>query len=779
MKPSRDRAERPSLRVLILEDNEDDRVLMKHEIARSGYVAETRCVDTADALVAALAEDWDIILSDYQMPGFGAARALELVHESGKDIPFIVVSGTASEDTAVEMMKAGAQDFFSKDRLARLMPAIEREVEERARRAQLHDAEAQREGAVMQWLTTLESMSEGFCSVEPDWSVSYLNRAGEELVGRTSADVLGRPWSELGLDADDASAARHAESMEVRRPVAFEAQLGVGAAARWVEVRSYPARATGGLAIFLRDITALRRFEERREALLEQERRARTEAEMASRMKDEFLSTLSHELRTPLTTTLGWAQVLQKGRLTAETQTRAYEAIERAARQQVMVVNDIFDMSRLVSGRVQLRVRTVDLSHVVEAALAAAHAAALAKTIQLEVHLDGAGTVIGDPQRLRQVVWNLVANAIKFTPRGGAVRIRLARSDGKAVLTVEDSGQGINPEFLPSVFDTFRQGDGGRTRAHGGLGLGLALTRQLVELHGGTIAAASPGPGLGARFTVTLPLGQAPAAVDGVAAPLRVLLIAADGVERDLARAVLECEGAEVTVAAGLDEALPVLRAGRTTVLVAEAAGADAGAALVGAVRALPPEQGGWLPAVALIGPTGQGAAGRAHDPRRALAAGFQLHVPVPIEPERLVAVACMRRRGGRSRRRSSAMRSDPHPPLVLIVDDDDDVRTFLRELLEEEGYAVATAGNGLEALEFTERARRQPACVLLDLMMPIMNGWDVMAAWREQGKLPGLPVVVFTAAVHAKGPPGARRYLRKPADAVELMSTIREACTA
>jgi signal transduction histidine kinase/ActR/RegA family two-component response regulator len=383
--------------------------------------------------------------------------------------------------------------------------------------------------------------------------------------------------------------------------------------------------------------------------LLAREQRAREEAETANRLKDEFLATLSHELRTPLNAVLGWAVTLRTAHLDPPTRARALEAIERNARAQSQLIEDLLDISRIVTGKLRLEVRPVDPVAVVEAALDAVRPAARAKPIELALALElGAGPVQGDPYRLQQVVWNLLANAIKFTDAGGRVEVSLGRTASHVEITVTDTGQGIAPEVLPFVFDRFRQADSSSTRSQGGLGIGLALVLNLTELHGGTVAAESAGVGRGARFRVRLPLlvpaadgghgtasGQAVA--DGAHASLadvRALIVEDDRDTLELFTGILTLGGAQVRGAHRAAEALEILAAWRPHVIVSDLEMPDAdGYTFIRRVRALPAERGGAVPAVAIT------AHGSLQDRLQALAAGFQMHVPKPVEPAELVAV--------------------------------------------------------------------------------------------------------------------------------------------
>jgi signal transduction histidine kinase len=401
------------------------------------------------------------------------------------------------------------------------------------------------------------------------------------------------------------------------------------------------------------DVTLLQRVGDRAALAIEQarlweaERAARASAEDANRMKDEFLATLSHELRTPLTAILGWAEVLRRGGSASPAQTsRAIEAIHRNARVQVQLVDDLLDVSRIITGKLGLELRPVTLEPVIEGALEAVAPAATAKGVRLEPFAAGHVTVLlGDPDRLQQVLWNLLSNAVKFTPPGGRVRVSVEPVATSVRVRVEDTGKGIGADFLPHVFERFRQASGGTTRPHGGLGLGLAIVRHLVELHGGTVAVESEGEGKGAAFIVELPLHRVAAAPassetagderEEVGAPLladvRVLLVDDEADARDLLTVVLERYGAGVTAVASAAEALAVLDRAVPDVIVSDIAMPDVdGRALLRAVRARSSARGGQVPALALS------AYARGEDRADALAAGFQAHVSKPVRIDAL-----------------------------------------------------------------------------------------------------------------------------------------------
>jgi CheY-like chemotaxis protein len=397
------------------------------------------------------------------------------------------------------------------------------------------------------------------------------------------------------------------------------------------------------------DVSERKSAEVERERLLAREQQARTDAEEANRAKDEFLALVSHELRTPLNSIVGWVDILlaSPDRNDAHI-ARALEVIKRNADLQTHIIEDILDVSRIVTGKLQLDNRPVELPAIIQAAVAAVQLTAEEKQVRLRQVLDRSiDPVTGDPQRLQQIVWNLLSNAIKFTPAGGEVEIRLEKTDRHAQVTVSDDGAGIRAEFLPRIFDRFSQADSSTTRRYGGLGLGLAIVRHLVELHGGTVEAYSAGEKLGAIFTVTLPfepdqmetsVAQGALDDDGrFASPLaglRILIVDDDLDSREVLGAVLALRSAEVRSAGSVREALELLTEWNPDVLISDIGmpGED-GYDLIREVRLRSTEEGGRIPAIAL---TGYAAV---QDAERALSAGYQSHLSKPIEPSLLVSV--------------------------------------------------------------------------------------------------------------------------------------------
>jgi PAS domain S-box-containing protein len=408
-----------------------------------------------------------------------------------------------------------------------------------------------------------------------------------------------------------------------------------------------------GHVLTLIDITERKRAEAEREQLLAREHAARTQAEEAGRMKDEFLATISHELRTPLNAMFGWTRLLRAGHLDQQAAAQAIEVIDRNARAQAQLIDDLLDISRIITGKMRLNVQTLDPIPLIEVALESVRPAADAKGVRLQPILDPkAGPISGDANRIQQVVWNLLSNAIKFTPKGGRVQVRLERVNSHVEVTVSDTGQGIRSEFLPYVFDRFRQADSSNTRSSMGLGLGLAIVRQLIELHGGAVCAESEGEGKGSTFTIKLPViavydkqtedknngpgVDRPEPIEALPSlhGVRVLIVDDKADARDLLIHVFKPCGAQVKTASSADEGLIEVKDWRPDVIISdiEMPGTD-GYSFMQQVRAWEGEHGGWIPAIALT------AYARRSDRLRTLSAGFQMHVTKPVEPNELVTV--------------------------------------------------------------------------------------------------------------------------------------------
>jgi PAS domain S-box-containing protein len=490
------------------------------------------------------------------------------------------------------------------------------------------------------------------------------NAGAEHIKGYKAAEIIGRHFSQFyPQDVIDSGWPEHELQVATAegRFVDEGWRLRKDGSRFWAHVTITALRDEGGrlrgFAKLTRDMTDLKRAENleahdaHRDEMLEAERSARIEAQRAARMKDEFLATLSHELRTPLNAILGWTQLLRMPQAQQQVDLqRALEVIERNARAQVQLVDDLLDLSRILAGQVRLDAQRIAVADVISAAVESAQPAAVAKGIRLEKVLDARGsTVSGDPARLQQVVWNLVSNAIKFTPKGGRVQVLLERVDSHLEVSVSDTGIGIPLTFLPHVFERFSQKDATAGRKYGGLGLGLAIARQLVELHGGSIHATSRGEGQGATFTVKLPLlivqGEAidkgrvhpthPTDAEPVVLPelegVQVLVVDDEADARELVARILQNQGARVMTSGSAEEALRLLELNKPDVLVSDVGmpGMD-GYHLIRQIRATE-AKGQRLPALALT------AFARAEDRKRAMLAGFQSHLAKPFDTAELV----------------------------------------------------------------------------------------------------------------------------------------------
>ena len=507
-----------------------------------------------------------------------------------------------------------------------------------------------------------DAMPQIVFAATPDGNVDYFNRQWYEYTGLPEGSIGFESWRHVHTEEGLRRVMEvWPEALRTGKPYEIEYRLRrADGAFRWHLGRALPVRdASGEIVRWFgtnTDIHDQKLLLEQNQQLLDSERAARGEAERASHMKDDFLATLSHEIRTPLNAILGWTQILKSGVTDENDLKEGLDIIDRNARVQIQIIEDLLDMSRIISGKVRLDVRRLDLAAVVRAAIETVRPAADAKGIGIRAALDPlADPISGDPSRLQQVFWNLLSNAIKFTPSGGQVHVRLERVNSHVEVSVIDTGEGIKPEFLPYVFDRFRQADASTTRRHGGLGLGLAIVKNLAELHGGSVRATSPGPLRGTTFTVSLPLVARRQEPDPSEPPpptrepvdLRLLedtrariagvkILAVDDEPDALSmiRRLLEDCRASVLTASSAEDALPLVESERPDVVISDIGmpGQD-GYSLIRRIRQLGAARGGSVPAVALT------AYARAEDRVKAILAGFQQHVAKPVEPAELITV--------------------------------------------------------------------------------------------------------------------------------------------
>jgi len=491
--------------------------------------------------------------------------------------------------------------------------------------------------------------------------ITDVNPFMTDLLGYSRDEFLGRELWEIGLFSDKEASQNTFRELQSTGYIRYEnlPLQTIDGELREVEFVSNVYEESGDQVIQcnIRDITERKQADEVRRRLLESEQAARSEADLANGVKDQFLALLSHELRTPLTSILGWSDLLTTGKLDAAATKRALEIIVRNSRAQRQLIDDLLDVSGIITGKLRLDVGPVELIRIIEAVVEGVRPAADAKNIQLKTALDPAiSPIAGDPGRIQQIIWNLLTNAIKFTPRGGRVEVQLERIDSYVEITTRDTGRGIAAEFLPHVFERFRQSDSSSTRLHGGLGLGLSIVRQLVELHGGTVEAESPGEGAGTTVKVKLPAtnghihfgeiektwpiiaSDSPIGRSQSLKNLRVLVVENESDSRELIAEVLQGSGADVVSLGSAIEALAEMERQPFDVLISDIGmPLMDGYVLIEKVRQLPTARGGKIPAIALTAYAG------VENRMRSLAAGYQLHMPKPVEPAELItAVASL-----------------------------------------------------------------------------------------------------------------------------------------
>jgi PAS domain S-box-containing protein len=593
--------------------------------------------------------------------------------EVWSDLPVIVLSRSGREDAPLATIVSQLGNVSVIERPVRTSTLVSmirsclrargRQYQVRKHLADLHDAQRTIRDAEQRFRLLVENITDyAIFMLDTDGRVASWNTGAQHMLGYSAEEILGQPSALLFASEQQSGALLDHEMHEAQahgRATSTGWRVRKDGERLFVEGVLTAVRDERGHLLgyskLMKDVTEKRRIEAEREQLLQSERAARGEAERQSRMKDEFLATLSHELRTPLNAILGWAQVLRVKNPTPEV-AEGLRVIERNARAQAQIIEDLLDMSSIISGKVRLAMQKIDLASVVDTSIKAVRPTAEAKGITLEANLGRAnGAVAGDPNRLQQVFWNLLTNAVKFTPKEGRVSVTLERVSSHFEINVSDTGEGIDPKFLPHVFERFRQADASASRRHGGLGLGLSIVKQLVELHGGNIHATSGGNGRGSTFTVALPVPavdvyQTPAesreqllraVVEDLAsavpvtnlAGINVLVVDDEPDARSLIERLLQECGAKVTTASSASEAMQQARTGKPDVLISDIGmPKEDGYALIRRIRQLNDEVA-RVPAIALT------AYARPEDRAKAMQAGYQLHVAKPVEAMKLIAM--------------------------------------------------------------------------------------------------------------------------------------------
>jgi PAS domain S-box-containing protein len=681
-------SEEDELRVLVLPATTADGVAIR-KLLDSARIACSVFRNVADLRAAMSGGVGTVVIAEEALIA-DAPLLLERMRaqEVWSDLPVIVLSRSGAESASLAeiVSQLGSVSVVERPvRTSTLVTLIRSTLRARRRQYQVREHLAQQEEtqraiqeAERRFRLLVENVKDyAIFMIDTEGRVTSWNSGAEQMLGYTAAEMIGQPAARFFEDPGTALAQEMRDAASMGRATSTGWRVRKSSQRLFVEgvltaIRDDSGRLLG-FAKLMKDVTEKRRAEAEREQLLQSERTARAEAERAGRMKDEFLATLGHELRTPLNAILGWAQVLERTSGANRDIAAGVAVIERNARAQAQIIADLLDMSAIVSGKVRLVMQRVDWASVVEASINAVRPAAQAKGVRLDLSVDAAaGDVHGDPNRLQQVFWNLLTNAVKFTPAGGNISMTLARSGDQFEVGVVDSGEGIAPAFLPHVFERFRQADASTTRRYGGLGLGLSIVKQLVELHGGSISVSSDGVGKGAAFRITLPVAAAsvqdavvengeqdfaesravPAAatsdadLDGV----RVLVVDDEPDARSLIQRLLQDCEATVTTAASAREALERLTWEHPDVLISDIGmPAEDGYGLIRRVRQLSGSNA-ELPAIALT------AYARPDDRRKALEAGYQVHLAKPVEAATLISmVATLSKRKPRKASRTSS----------------------------------------------------------------------------------------------------------------------------
>ena len=749
--------------ILIVDDEPANLLVLESVLNDPGYRI-VRALSADQALLALMGQEFAVMVLDIQLPDMNGIELAQMIKERKKNahLPIIFLTAYFDQDQhRLQGYGSGAVDYLHKpvnpavlrskvavfaelDRktrqLQRANQALLAEVEERRRAEELlRDLNETLERRVTERTEAflaadrrlqamMSSITDGLLLVEPDGRIGYVNEQGARLLGRRADELIGRHRAEaFGADFE----AGFERAVAGSQTVSFEARAG-GAGERWLQCHCYPSH--DGLSVYFHDITDRRELQLRREQLLAAEQAARSAADHAARAKEELLAAISHELRTPLAAIIGWANVLAHPGVQPSMLQRGIQSIARNAQAQSILVDDLLEMSRIVAGKQLMNVERVDLNSIVAGAADTVRPTAQARQLAIELRLAAEpAEVFGDAGRLTQIVMNLVTNAMKFTPAGGMVTLATAVATSQVELHVSDNGQGIAPDFLPRLFDRFSQADDVASSVHGGLGLGLSIVKNLVELHGGEVWANSAGLDQGAVFSVRFPRAGASRPVppqdaeaeeegaDPSIPGLRVLLVDDHADVLEAHARLLSERGAEVATAESAEAALGLLREQSFDVLLS-----DLGMPGMGGydlIRHVRQELG--------LGPETLGAAAvtayvRATDREAALNAGFQRCLHKAASP-RLLARTVAELAPARPPEARKAAAGDMPVLRALFVEDNVDLREQIAWLLEEQGLRVQTCATAEEALAAYAPARFD--LIVTDVSLPGMSGVDLARA--------------------------------------------------
>jgi CheY-like chemotaxis protein len=754
-----------------------------------------------EALRFLLHEEFAVVLLDINMPAMDGFETATLIRQrkNSEHTPIIFVTSYPDDTHAARGYSLGAVDYI----LAPVDPdvlktkvAVFVELFKKTAQVSLQARALERRAQQLHRLTQASLVINS--ALSPDQMLQAVADLARDILGAHQAAAIAAPDQKWSTARTAVSLAPdyegHGERPILRDTAALLSFLSTvtstmrigrgGASPGWFEILAteWPGR-LGWLAAPLtgrdgRNMGLLHLLEKNEgdfteddETVLTQlaqmssiaiENAANAEAREANRMKDEFLTTLSHELRTPLAAILGWTRLLRTGHLDSLRAAHAVDVIERNVLFQTKLIDDMLDVSRIITGKLRLQLDRIALCAVIEAAMESMRPAAESKDIQLVLENrlpPGSDRIVGDPDRLQQVIWNLISNAIKFTSSRGRVDVLLMRHDEHFEISVTDTGKGMTQEFLTQAFDRFRQEDSSATRSQGGLGIGLAIARHLVELHGGSIQAESAGPDRGSRFRILLPgvaLGLGPferkppepaVLVESVSAShdlsgVKILVVEDQQDARDLMSEIVREAGAEISEARSVAEALKAFRVFRPDVLVSDIAMPDEdGYSLLRRVRQWPPEEGGLTPAIAVT------AYAREEDRIRSVSAGFQIHLPKPFEPAELTTAIwrLVHHTPGVEPAGAPSSPLEPESPMsrVLLIEDDPDLRDGLRELLEAWGHSVDVAANGPQGIACA--IDRRPRIALIDIGLPGLDGYEVAQRIRRQVSKSDILLVALT----------------------------------